>query len=151
MSKPLIGALSVPNYRLFSVAWLSGLASIGIATLTGIWSIYFAEDIFGEGRVWVPMVSLIGSGYPLLGWVILIGGLLGAIGLARRNRAISVLACANCILWSCWVTAFLGWAAIHGEPSLYFMQSWVPIVVYVLRLWLVVSPPAADEDRGEGW
>lgn len=147
---PVMGAHAVSAHRLYAVAWVSGVIVTTWSIGMGLWILRNANRLF-TSPVWASFVDFIGGDKRIPGWIILVGGILGVIGLITRSRAISFASCAVCIGWSGWITTFLWVASYHGSVGVGGGFALLVTLVFILRFWLLAVTPDPGEKGGEGW
>lgn len=150
MERPLVGAHSVPGKHMFSVLRVSGIMMTFMAVFLGWFVVHYAHSLF-DSPPWDPFVKFIGGERRLPGWILLIGGMLGVVGLVTRSRAVSLASCVICIGWCGWIASFLWYANFTGEPNLGSFFAVIAAFVFIFRFWLLVVVPEPGEEIGKGW
>lgn len=145
-----IGAHDVGVQQLYIIAWLSGVFSVLWSLLAGAGILLFASELFTSDS-WKPLLGLINGYKPMVGWIILTGGLLGVAGFALRSRALSVLSAVVGAAWCGWIFAFMAYAFALGAENMGIFFAPLAGSVFVFRFWLLVIPPSPGEAYGSGW
>jgi len=140
----LLGSHPVATYRLWSVAYSSGVFSVFWSFFLGIWVLRHHAEMF-DSESWVQLLHAIGGRKQLIGLVIFIGGTLGLAGLAFRIRALSLASCIIGILWCSWIAAFLLFDAPANVGGAF---ATLGASVFVHRFVLLISEPTAEDDAG---
>lgn len=148
MGEPACPASSHAVYaHAYAIARVGGVLVNLWAVGVGIWILAYGEKIFAR-PFWRHFVEA--GVHNLAGWVILMGGLLGVLGLLCRNRILNLTASGICALWCGIITAFLWWGNITDYPSVGAFTATLATFVYIQRFWLIKSHSYAGESHERG-
>jgi hypothetical protein len=148
--KRWLGAHAVSCAHLYAVARVRGITAIILALVMGLWVLRHHNQLL-RTPAWADLYSLLGGRVEILGWVILVGGLLGLIGLTTRARFLTTVSSVICALWFGWIGAFLWYSNFTDSPNVGAILCIYGLLEYIYRLALLAREPKVGEDKAGGW
>lgn len=151
MKSPILGAHTVSLTRTWAVARVRGVTASLLAILMGSWILAQQRTLF-QGPAWVDMREVINDRIDIVGWIILLCGVIGIMGLILRKRSLSLASCLIGIAWFGWMGAFLWYANFTGEQhNVVAILSLYGLGEYVYRMATLIRIPNAEHDPNVGW